>query len=97
MEYIISENGNFPPEYFVLQKNQDGIYIPVFGPDPDLADAERKHAELSGSTKRARNKSGHYKADDPSTPDINEAYVSGKTPTKKKVSAKKAGRPKKKK
>ena len=25
--------------------------------------------------KRARTKDGHYKADDPSTPDVNEAYV----------------------
>ncbi len=96
MEYIISENGNFPPEYFVLKKDEDGIYKPVFGPDPDLEDAQRKHAELSGSEKRARNKSGHYKADDPSTPDINEAYVSGKAPAKKKVPAKKKAVAKKK-
>ena len=41
---------------------------------------------------RARNKKGRYVADDPSTPDINEAYVSGKAPAKKK----KVGRPKKK-
>ena len=39
---------------------------------------------LSGSTKRARTKKGHYKSDDPSTPDVNEAYVSGKAPAKKK-------------
>ena len=47
---------------------------------------------------RARNKKGHYVADDPSTPDVNEAYVGGKAPkkktTKKKVT-KKRGRPKK--
>ena len=33
--------------------------------------------------KRARTKSGRYKADDKSTPDINEAWVGGKKPTKK--------------
>ena len=30
---------------------------------------------------RARTKKGHYKADDPSTPDINEAYVQDEKPT----------------
>jgi hypothetical protein len=49
--------------------------------------------EKVGSGKRARNEKGHLKADDPSTPDVNEAYEDGKTPAKKK----KAGRPKKKK
>ena len=29
---------------------------------------------------RARTKKGHYKADDPSTPDINEAYVQDEKP-----------------
>tara|TARA_R100000329_G_C7545312_1_gene192590 strand:+ start:419 stop:694 length:276 start_codon:yes stop_codon:yes gene_type:complete len=90
MKYFISENGNFPAQYFVLAEGDDGILRPVFGPDPDLEDAQRKHAELSGSNKRARDSKGHYKADDPSTPDVNEAYVSGKAPAKKR------GRPKKK-
>lgn len=90
MKYFISENGNFPAQYFVLAEGDDGILRPVFGPDPDLEDAQRKHAELSGSNKRARDSKGHYKADDPSTPDVNEAYVSGKAPVKKR------GRPKKK-
>lgn len=40
---------------------------------------------------RARNKKGRYVADDPSTPDVNEAY------TKVKVTKKKRGRPRKKK
>tara|TARA_Y100000114_G_scaffold148910_1_gene162465 strand:+ start:91 stop:444 length:354 start_codon:yes stop_codon:yes gene_type:complete len=31
---------------------------------------------------RARNEKGHYKADDPSTPDINEAYEGGVAPKK---------------
>ena len=87
---IMATNGNFPAGYNVLQANKDGIYEVVFGPDPDLEDAQRKHAELSGSKKRARDSKGHYKADDPSTPDVNEAYVSGKAPAKKR------GRPKKK-
>ena len=34
--------------------------------------------------KRARTKSGHFKADDPSTPDVNEAWEGGKAPKKPK-------------
>lgn len=64
-----------------------------------------KEAPASGV--RARNKKGHYVADDKSTPDVNEAYVDGKTPKRKprkkpaakKPAAKKApakrGRPRK--
>jgi len=35
--------------------------------------------------KRARNAKGHLKADDPSTPDVNEAWVAGIPPKKKKA------------
>ena len=33
--------------------------------------------------KRATDKKGKFIADDPSTPDVNEAYVDGKSPKKK--------------
>ncbi len=86
---IISETGEFPPAYNVLTEGDDGIWLKVFGPDPDLEDAQRKADELNGV--RARDSKGHYVADDPSTPDINEAYVGGKAPkkTKAKKTAKK--------
>ena len=84
--YVISETGEFPPQYKVLHLNEDGIYRPIFGLDPDLEDAERKCAEMNGE--RARNDKGQLVADDPSTPDVNEAYVGGKKP-KKKAPAKK--------
>ena len=42
--------------------------------------------------KRARGKKGRYKADDKSTKDINEAYVGGKAPKKKKTKKKKSKR-----
>lgn len=94
---IISTSG-FPPQYFVLQANAEGIFEVVFGPDPDLEDAQRKADELNGV--RARTAKGHYVADDPSTPDVNEAYVGGKAPkkkaTKKKPAAKKKAATKKK-
>ena len=34
---------------------------------------------------RARNEDGGFKADDKSTPDVNEAWVGGKAPTKKAI------------
>ena len=37
---------------------------------------------------RARNSKGHFVKDDPTTPVKNEAYVDGKTPTKKKAPVK---------
>ena len=46
MKFIISETGEFPPQYKVLQEGEDGIWKPIFGPDPDLEDAQRKVAEL---------------------------------------------------
>ena len=53
--------------------------------------------EKPASGKRARNAKGRYVKDDPNTPDVNEAYVDGKTPKRKarrKPAAKKRGRPK---
>jgi len=84
--YVISETGEFPAQYKVLHLDADGIYRPVFGPDPDLEDAECKCAEMNGE--RARNDKGQLVADDLSTPDINEAYVGGKKPAKKKTTKK---------
>ena len=52
----------------------------------------KKHERFEGEPKRARNKKGQLIADDPSTPDVNEAYESGKAPkkpAKKKASTKK--------
>jgi len=82
-QFVISETGEFPAQYKVLRLDEDGIYRPIFGPDPDLEDAERKCAEMNGD--RARNDKGQLVADDLSTPDINEAYVGGKKPIKKKI------------
>lgn len=38
---------------------------------------------------RARNEKGQLQADDPSTPDINEAWEGGEAPVKKKTTKKK--------
>ena len=44
---------------------------------------KEKQMNLNGV--RARTAKGHYVADDPSTPDVNEAYVGGKAPKKKQL------------
>ena len=93
-QYVISETGEFPAQYMVLRLDDDGIYRPIFGPDPDLEDAERKCGEMNRD--RAKNVKGHFVADDLSTSDINEAYVGGKAPVKKKTSKKKKAPAKKK-
>ena len=46
---------------------------------------------LTNEVKRARTKKGRYKADDKSTKDINEAWVGGKAPKKKKRKVYKIG------
>lgn len=53
---------------------------------------ETVDVEAEVKPKRARNKKGQLKADDPSTPDVNEAWEGGKAPkktTKKKTTKKK--------
>ena len=76
MKYIISETGEFPPQYKVLQESDDGIWIPVFGPDPDLEDAQRKVAELQ-PVKKAVKKAAEPKKETP------KKGKSKKTATKK--------------
>jgi len=93
-QFVISETGEFPAQYKVLRLDEDGIYRPIFGPDPDLEDAQRKCDEMNGE--RARNAKGQLIGDDPSTPDINEAYIGGKKPAKKKTTTKKKAPVKKK-
>jgi len=43
----------------------------------------RKAKEVAVPVERARDGDGHFKGDDPATPDVNEAYVGGKAPKKK--------------
>jgi len=58
-----------------------------------MANTEPKEVtvEAVATGERARNSKGHYVKDNASTPNVNEAYVDGKTPKRKprKVAAKK--------
>ena len=67
-------------------KTNQGDVVEVSAADGKVM-IERGFAE-EVKAKRARNAKGHVMADDPSTPDVNEAWEGGKAP-------KKRGRPKK--
>ena len=86
MKYIISETGEFPPQYKVLQEGENGIWIPVFGPYPDLEDAQRKVAELQ-PVKKAVKKAVEPKKETPKKAPAKKAPAkkgkSKKTATKK--------------
>ena len=58
--------------------------------------AEKLIRDKEEAAKKAAANKGHYVTDDPSTPDINEAFVPKKTAPKKKVAPKKkaAAKPK---
>jgi len=57
--------------------------------------AEEVKVDSPDELKRARNDDGHYIADDPDTPEVNEAWEGGKAPAKKKAAPKKKAAAKK--
>ena len=59
-----------------IKEISDGILQMVIPNDFKLTDEKPK---------RARTKRGRYKADDKSTPNINEAWIGGKAPTRKEL------------
>jgi hypothetical protein len=69
------------------RKNK-GDVIEVTAADGKAMIANGFAKEVKAEPKRARDAKGKLKADDPSTPDVNEAWEGGKAP-------KKRGRPKK--
>tara|TARA_Y100000004_G_C8856644_1_gene387128 strand:+ start:146 stop:403 length:258 start_codon:yes stop_codon:yes gene_type:complete len=66
----------------VFEEIVDDIYEMVWG-TPRRPEVKFKNSMTKAKPKRARTKKGTYKADDKSTPDVNEAYVSGEAPKKK--------------
>ena len=84
-QYVISETGEFPAKYMVLRLDDDSIYRPIFGPDADLVDAERKCGEMNAKE--------NFVADDPFTADVNEVQKKAtKAPVKKKTAKKKTAK-----
>ena len=57
-----------------LQAQQQGA-VEVKEAAKPAPKAKKAKAKTTAKKTRARNEEGHYVADDPSTPDVNEAYV----------------------
>ena len=83
-------------EIMMGQFVENGWAIEVKDDSPEEV-GEPVKMEEEDEPKRARNDKGHYVADDPSTPDVNEAWEGGEAPEEKKAkpAPKKRGRPKK--
>jgi hypothetical protein len=56
---------------------------------PEVKEEPIQEPTPTEKPKRARKANGRFKGDDPSTPDINEAWVDGKAPEKKAKPTKK--------
>ena len=73
-------------DYEVFKKWLGGVMDVIYGPShnwPFKALEKEMKMVTTKKPKRARVK-GRYKADDPTTKDINEAWVGGKAPKKGK-------------
>jgi len=87
------ENGD--DVYQIGYEDKEGVIhivdFSVMPKDEAIKNLELKNHEVKPvEMERARNSTGHYVADDPSTPDVNEAFVPKKKPAaKKKAVAKK--------
>ena len=71
-QYWNKDRGIVMSELETFNKLVDDIWEMVFG------------TERRPKPKRARSKDGRYRGDDKTTPDINEAWVGGKAPKKRR-------------
>ena len=69
-------------DYDVFKKWLGGVLDLMWGTPNMFQKALKK--EMMKKPKRARGKKGRYLADDPTTKDVNEAWVGGKAPKKGK-------------
>jgi len=67
-----------------------GRFVAKHFADDFIARLPAPEAPEAPKPKRARGPKGRMKADDPSTPDVNEAYEGGKAPKKKPAKRKAA-------
>ena len=75
-------------DYEVFRKWLDDVLDVVYGPSHNWPfKALEKEGMLMGKIKQKPKRprvKGRYKADDPTTKDVNEAWVGGKAPKKKR-------------
>lgn len=78
-------------EFLIISGFAIAFFIVVVAVDKIMSrQQESSEIQKPVEPKRARTKRGRFKGDDPSTPNINEAWVGGKAPKpKKKKKAKK--------
>jgi|TARA_R110000822_G_scaffold36776_1_gene103329 hypothetical protein len=69
------------------------VVLDKFAPKKDFKPVEmvitKTKQSIKVTPKRARSKKGRYRKDNKATPNINEAWVGGKAPVRKKVNKKK--------
>ena len=81
--------GVIAPGETVLADKEGEVVLPKYKPADHLPDSLSEAEVIDIKAKRARTAKGRYKADDESTPDVNEAWESGKSPKKKGKNKKK--------
>ena len=70
-------------DYEVFKKWLGDVMDFIYGPSHNWP-FKALEKEMMKKPKRARGKKGRYLADDPTTKDVNEAWVGGKAPKKGK-------------
>ena len=70
-------------DYEVFRQWLGGVMDVIYGPSHNWP-FKALEKEMMKKPKRARGPKGRYKGDDKSTPDVNEAWVGGKAPKKKR-------------
>ena len=97
-QYVISETGEFPPKYNVLKLGDNGIYLPVFGPEANIEEAKRKCNEANNSLPVAKPKKAPSKEKAPEKKPVAKKAepkkAAPKKPKPKKVTAKKVAKKK---
>ena len=75
-------------DYEVFKKWLGDVMDFIYGPSHNWP-FKALEKEMIKKPKRARGKKGKYLADDPTTKDVNEAWVGGKAPKKKRKTKRK--------
>ena len=77
------QEGVIDPGETVLAEEEGEVVLTKYEPADHLPESLSKEEVAVIKAERARTAKGRYKADDKSTPDVNEAWMGGKAPKKK--------------
>ena len=73
----------------IVEEKEGEVVLAKYDPAEHLPESLSEAEVTDIKAKRARTAKGHYKGDDKSTPDVNEAWEDGKSPKKKSKAKKK--------